>query len=202
MPDKPTCSAPRCDRTSYARGLCQPDYNRAYREANRVKLAAYRANNAERNKELWLAWHEANREHRAAYRAAYNEANREQNLARYRAGYARNYATNPEALRARARAFAREHPEKVRAHAERRAARIRAQFVEKVRLDVLRERDGNMCGLCNETVGSEKGSIDHIKPIWRGGEHSYANTRFVHLLCNKRRGGKESALARAALKQH
>ena len=201
MPEKPTCSTPDCERPVYCKGHCQPCYQRAYRQRNATKLAAYRAAHREHRAETWRAWNAANAAARAAYHAAYNESNREANLARYRALHARQYAENAEALRQRSRDFRAKHPDKVREHAIRREQRLKAQFVEKVAKSVLRARDGDDCGICSKPLGPEAGSIDHVLPIWRGGEHSYANTRLVHVLCNKSRGGRDSGAAREALKQ-
>ena len=198
MPDQRTCS--QCDRPVYCKAMCSTHYQRAYREKNAVQLAEYRSANAERRKAGWDAWHAANAAHRQAYRAQYNAANKERNIARYRANYAKKYATDPEPLRERARKFRAANPDKIRAHEERRRSRVQAQFIEKVYEDVLRARDGDTCGICTKPI-VEKGSIDHIIPIWRGGEHSYANTRLVHVVCNKRRGGRDSAVAREALSQ-
>jgi 5-methylcytosine-specific restriction endonuclease McrA len=32
--------------------------------------------------------------------------------------------------------------------------------------------------------------LDHIVPLARGGEHSYANTQPAHPTCNRRKGAK------------
>lgn len=73
----------------------------------------------------------------------------------------------------------------------RRRALIRGSFVEDVDLLTLADRDQWVCHLCcrkvrkRTKVGSPMSpSIDHIVPLSRGGEHSYANTALAHLRCN------------------
>lgn len=77
--------------------------------------------------------------------------------------------------------------------AHRRRTRLLDQFVENVRIDELFDRHGGICALCGEpTLALGEGakrdprmpSIDHIIPVVRGGEHSYANTQLAHLRCN------------------
>ena len=56
------------------------------------------------------------------------------------------------------------------------------------------ERDGFVCGICNEPVDMEvrypdamSASLDHIIPLSRGGGHVRANVRLAHLGCNARK---------------
>ena len=69
--------------------------------------------------------------------------------------------------------------------------------VDVVRVDELGVRDNWMCALCGEPVDRElkypdprSKSVDHTVPISKGGEHSYANTKVAHLLCNTSAGAK------------
>lgn len=59
------------------------------------------------------------------------------------------------------------------------------------------ERDGWMCKLCDEPIDRDgvapdprSRSIDHVIPIARGGNHSYANVQAAHLLCNATKGAR------------
>ena len=106
-------------------------------------------------------------------------------------------AKNPEKAKASRLAHARKHPEKIRDRAQLRQARKRANFVEEVEGLVLADRDLWICGLCLEDIDPEvrwphpeSYSIDHIIPLSRGGDHSYANTQSAHLLCNMRKGAR------------
>ena len=94
---------------------------------------------------------------------------------------------HPEALRAADRRWSAKNPEKIADKARRRRALRRTAFVERVEMSVLVDRDRGMCGVCGAKVRPEDRSGDHILPLSKGGAHSYANTRLVHLGCNSKR---------------
>lgn len=82
----------------------------------------------------------------------------------------------------------RRNPEAARAIAKRGAALRRerqyANFVEHVDpLEVL-NRGRGICHICLKPVDPFKFHVEHVVPISRGGEHSYANTRPSHRSCN------------------
>jgi len=59
---------------------------------------------------------------------------------------------------------------------------------------MLRQRDGDLCGICGLTVGNAphpdplSPSVDHIIPVSAGGgRHDAANVQLVHLACNTRK---------------
>lgn len=80
----------------------------------------------------------------------------------------------------------------------RRRTRKREQFIENVSLEALYKRDSGICYLCGKAcryddyimrdgafiAGDYYPSIDHIVPLSKGGEHSYANTKLAHRVCN------------------
>ena len=120
------------------------------------------------------------------------------------------YWADPEAARAKVRAWKKANPEKVsyRAQLKRasdpmafkakraandhvRRARLRGGAVEKVSVLELIKRDAGVCQICGgEGDGGDKWSIDHIIPISKGGEHTYANTRLAHMKCNAGRSNR------------
>lgn len=54
---------------------------------------------------------------------------------------------------------------------------------------MLINRDGMVCGICQEPI--EKMSdvtIDHIEPVRRGGTDKLENLRLAHEFCNTQRG--------------
>lgn len=78
-----------------------------------------------------------------------------------------------------------------------KAARKRKAFVELVDPMTLFERDRWICHLCKRKVRKDlPGShldgptIDHIIPLSKGGEHSYANTALAHRKCNCLKGDR------------
>lgn len=66
----------------------------------------------------------------------------------------------------------------------RRRQRLKAAFVDAVTVEGVRLRTGSICGICLRAVGAEA-QIDHIVPLARGGEHSYANAQLAHPTCNR-----------------
>lgn len=64
--------------------------------------------------------------------------------------------------------------------------RCNAQEYKKILINVLLQRDGNICSLCNKELDNTM-SIDHIKLVSKGGDNSAENIRLVHLTCNLRR---------------
>jgi 5-methylcytosine-specific restriction endonuclease McrA len=66
------------------------------------------------------------------------------------------------------------------------------------------ERDGWMCQICGHPIDPavtyrdpETGKcnpgylhIDHIYPLSKGGDHTYANAQASHAVCNKRKAAK------------
>lgn len=66
------------------------------------------------------------------------------------------------------------------------------------------ERDGWVCGLCDEPVSPDvlypdpmSASLDHVVPLSLGGAHSLENVQLAHWSCNVRKGARveESALS-------
>jgi len=69
-----------------------------------------------------------------------------------------------------------------------RKARLRHdQFIENVDRVVVLSRAEGLCGICGEPVDPTAFHVDHIVPLSRGGEHSYANTQPAHPRCNQRK---------------
>jgi 5-methylcytosine-specific restriction endonuclease McrA len=73
---------------------------------------------------------------------------------------------------------------RARAYAAARRARLRGQFVEHVDALVVYTRDGGICGICGEPVEPAAFDVDHVIPLAKGGEHSYANVQAAHPSCN------------------
>lgn len=77
---------------------------------------------------------------------------------------------------------------KVKAKKLRRKHAIAITRVEAVNREVVAQRDGWCCGICQKKVTRETWSMDHITPLSRGGSHTYGNVVLTHLLCNLARG--------------
>lgn len=53
------------------------------------------------------------------------------------------------------------------------------------------KRDRGICGICRRWVQPRYASMDHIKPIIRGGTHTWENIQLTHIKCNLRKGISE-----------
>lgn len=101
----------------------------------------------------------------------------------------RSYERHRDYILARNQVWFDAHPGK-REHFKymaklRRRAREYAAFVEEVEPIVVWERDGGVCHICQETVSFYQMHLDHVIPISKGGEHSYANIKASHSDCNQ-----------------
>ena len=91
-------------------------------------------------------------------------------------------------------------------HEHRRRARLKAQMVDKdITIEGLFRRDKGICSLCggrcdleDYTVregvfiaGDWYPSVDHIKPISKGGLHSWGNVQLAHRRCNTLKSDNE-----------
>lgn len=92
-----------------------------------------------------------------------------------------------------------ERRKRISASSGRHARRVRELAATVERFDHLEvyERDGWVCGLCQQPVDSDLSwpdplspSLDHIVPLAAGGDHSRANTQLAHWLCNVRKGAR------------
>lgn len=79
-------------------------------------------------------------------------------------------------------------------HMVARQKRMRGAIVERFDRVEIFERDGWLCGICDDPISPElrwpdpqSASLDHIIPISRGGKHSRANAQASHLVCNLRK---------------
>lgn len=71
-----------------------------------------------------------------------------------------------------------------------RRARKKNAFVEYVDPTVVWERDGGLCHICQMPADLADWHLEHVVPLVRGGEHSYANCKVSHPSCNLRKGDR------------
>lgn len=103
----------------------------------------------------------------------------------------RHRAKFAESARATVRRWMKANRHIKNAHEMVRRARKRGAFVEMVDPLVVFTRDNGACGICKRAVEPEdKWHIDHVLPLSKGGEHSYANTQLAHAVCNIAKGSK------------
>ncbi len=87
------------------------------------------------------------------------------------------------------------HKRAVARSKEIRKKQIKKNFVEDVAYEDIYERDNGVCQICGMPVPFEKGcddnwdgTIDHIIPLSKGGEHSMENCQLAHRICNSLKG--------------
>lgn len=86
------------------------------------------------------------------------------------------------------------HPDRAKLYDHVRRARMANCERESFSDSEIFERDGFVCGICDEPVDmglkfpdSMSASLDHVIPLSRGGGHVRANVRLAHLGCNARK---------------
>jgi hypothetical protein len=92
-----------------------------------------------------------------------------------------------------------QHKIRMKQSKRRREKQLAAVFVEDVSYADLYERDDGVCKICGLPVLYDKfvdnnwsGTIDHIIPLSRGGEHSMDNCQLAHRICNSLKSDDES----------
>lgn len=159
-------------------------------EKTRARAKAWYWANRERSIARNKIWVEKNRERSRQIKYEWGKRNPEKALERKR----RARRNNPEKYREDVRRWRRENKEKFAISNRKSVSKYRHRLLdnwkEDVYLEVLFKRDGGICGICSSPVDDGTSSIDHIVPVSRGGEHSYANTRLAHWLCNSTRGAR------------
>jgi hypothetical protein len=118
-------------------------------------------------------WNKAHPERRAENKRRYHETHREQE-----AEYHRRYTeANSEKEKERKRLWRLANPDYNRNYQQRRRARMRGVDFERFNDQEIFDRDGWTCGICTEPIDPSlrfpdamSVSLDHIKPIARGGE--------------------------------
>lgn len=76
----------------------------------------------------------------------------------------------------------------VRSGKEKRRRALSGVDVQRVRHDLVADRDGWRCSICGGIVTRDTWSLDHLVPLSQGGGHTYANIVLAHRSCNSRRG--------------
>jgi hypothetical protein len=101
----------------------------------------------------------------------------------------RKTVRNYDKAREQTREWMDANPDRVLAIHQTRERRIQENFVEDVDNIVLWKRGDGLCGICGRPIEDPDDTVvDHVVPISRGGEHSYANTQASHYDCNLRKG--------------
>lgn len=83
------------------------------------------------------------------------------------------------------------HPAEYAATKPRQRGAERVELIQPLEIF---ERDNWTCHICGGPVEMADASLDHIKPIARGGDHTAANLACSHRMCNFVKGDREPVL--------
>lgn len=151
--------------------------NAVWRAANPHYSTEWRRANADSVNERRRELHDADPEKRNAY----NRQWRTNNLDQARATQRRWKANNPGKAKA---SNARFDIDKKRDATRRRRARLhkaRSDIGTTTLFPALVKRDGTHCYICGATAVE----VDHVIPLSKGGEHTWANVRLICVPCNR-----------------
>lgn len=144
-----------------------------------------------RERQLSLQWQRDHPDLAAQRKAAWTAANPEKVQA--------SRERNREATAAQQRIYQALNRDRVREwkrdrENRRRAIKAATTVVRFRALDIF-DRDGWICGICNQPVDPaarfpdwSRASLDHVIPLSRGGPHTPTNAQLAHLSCNVRKG--------------
>ena len=71
---------------------------------------------------------------------------------------------------------------------EYRARELGVEMEEGITLAIVYRRHFGICALCKTWVQPKHASMDHTKPLSRGGTHTHDNVQLTHVKCNLRKG--------------
>lgn len=104
------------------------------------------------------------------------------------------YEADRQAFRDKARRWRQENRDRDRLiqrnHQARRRALATNSAAERIDYLTVYRRDDGLCAICGAPASVDEGSIDHIVPLSKGGEHTYANVQLAHKSCNFAKGNR------------
>lgn len=116
---------------------------------------------------------------------------------KYADDFQKRYALNPAKFKEASIAYRKANPSKAKLYDERqkrkrKAAMQSAAYDSSVVLTAIIEKYGNICQICmqpcDKTSTLNDPTIDHIKPLSRGGKHTWDNTQLACRSCNCKKG--------------
>jgi 5-methylcytosine-specific restriction endonuclease McrA len=181
-------SADKRNRADGRQARCKA-CNRANYQANKERVKAYRAENADRiseyQREYAKGYREANADRLKEAKREQYQANAEHVKARVRA----YQAANPERIRETKRAYYQANPDMHHAARARRRTRIRGVRRESYSRTEIFAAYGGTCAYC----GDPAQHLDHVVPISRGGADAAHNLLPACAPCNLSKSAKSLA---------
>ncbi len=168
------------------------------KDKKKIENAEYRLKNKAKVSEYMKAWHHKNRAEMKVKHKAYYEKNREAHLAQKRAYYVAN--------RTKLRAYAKANRHVARKNEDIRRARKAKAEVGDLKLitkwrESWRKKSRVRCYWCGEQIPGKSGSVDHIRPLARGGAHVIDNLVIACGSCNSKKHARDLTKWNAVLEQ-
>ena len=188
-------SCPVCGSTDlYPTGRCKPCdrvKQTKYRIANAASLKAsklaYCATHRESERQRASAWRAANHERALANDVDYRKAHQEEAKA-----YKRIWAADhSEHVVAKVRAWRKANPDAHKIHGQNRRKRAKESGGKLSRdlVQKLFEMQRGLCACCGRPLENDF-QLDHIMPLYLGGQHADANMQLLRKRCNAQKNRK------------
>ena len=181
---------------------CANARHKQWREDEREHYLELKRAESQRRKPQTRAYRLANKERLRVQRLAWEASLAGDQLDAHREAHRRAAETyrakNADLCNERIRAWKKANPDKASESVNRRRAWKHGNGpLEKFTRTEIGDRDGWICGICEMPVDKtlqfpdqQSPSLDHVVPLSLGGEHSRANSRISHWICNVRRGAE------------
>lgn len=189
------CKMEDCPNPILCREMCRAHYKKWYRDPDRVPERYCAVEWCDKslpgqNKTGYCNDHRRLNPARVQADKDRSKAWREANPDKVRQQQIEWEAANPDKVKAKQQRYRANNPQKILdRNAARRATKMQVT-VEEVDRTVVFQRDNGVCHLCGHLVDPDNWHLEHIIPLIRGGEHSYANTAVSHPDCNLKKGDK------------
>jgi len=170
-------------------------WKRENREKVRASSAAYQAENMDAIRVRLAAYRESHRDQLRIAGRAYMKARQLSDPDGLRRNCRASYRRHLISRRNRAKAYAKEYPERAREAVRKRRARKRgANHLETFSRREIWLRDDGICHLCKKPCNPSDWHLEHIVPLSRGGDHTRLNCAVSHPACNLSKGNKVSGV--------
>jgi hypothetical protein len=135
-------------------------YNNKEKRAKSIKL--WQDNNKEHHSSLCKKWRIENKEYHTKQKSDWKKRNKRRGVL---------YTERRRSL-------------------EARAGKISLELIQRVYEDNIKKYGTLTCILCNKAIEFGQDSLEHLTPLFRGGNNDYINLSVAHRKCNSAKGKK------------
>ena len=156
---------------------CVNQYKKEYRKNNAEQIKEYRKNNAEQIKEQRKEYYKNNAEQIKQYQKEYRKNNTDK-IKEYQKEYQKEYyQNNAEQIKEQHKEYYKNNPDKVFNNSNKRRQRLENQgmgITKEQWLDMMQYFDWK-CAYSGKSLKDNNRTIDHIKPLVKGGLNEIFN---------------------------